>query len=201
LVAWVWGTEMKRNILIAVIVGVLSIGAMNDLFATGGLQINPELLAGLAFEVPDNPAHREYLGLTTKPQFKLADIKGDVLLIELFSMYCPICQAEAPVVNQLYDLIEARPDLKTRLKVLGLGTQNTPFEVEVFRKKYGIRFPLIPDENMSFRSVCTEDIRTPTFVMVKLNEKGKPRVLKTHVGQIKDAKAFLDIISKELPMK
>lgn len=192
---------MKKSIVAVSLVAVLIAASTSDLFAAGGLQVNSELLAGLAFQAPENPAHREYLGLAKKPEFKLSDIKAGAVLIELFSMYCPICQSEAPVVNELFDLKEQRPELKARLKVLGVGTQNTPFEVEVFRKKYGVRFPLIPDENMSFRSVCLEDIRTPTFILVALNEKGKPRVVATHVGQIKDAKAFLDTIAKQIPTK
>ena len=51
--------------------------------------------------------HQEYLGVSGSPGelFAVKDIDTDILLIELFSMYCPFCQEEAPSVNELYEMI------------------------------------------------------------------------------------------------
>jgi protein-disulfide isomerase len=52
---------------------------------------------------PDNSGHIEYLGLDSSPgtPFSLSEIDADILLIELFSMYCPYCQNAAPCQQAL----------------------------------------------------------------------------------------------------
>ena len=60
-----------------------------------------EPLPDITLTVPDNKEHIQYLGLKGEPgtPFKLSDIDADILMIELFSMYCPYCQNAAPAVN------------------------------------------------------------------------------------------------------
>lgn len=109
-----------------------------------------ELLPSLTLVVPDNEEYRKYLGLTGAPgdTFTIEDIEADVLLIELFSMYCPFCQEEAPNVNALYEAMRefSKPDFT--VKIIGLGANNSAFEVDHFRNTYDVRFPLFPDQDM-----------------------------------------------------
>ncbi len=37
--------------------------------------------------VPAGPEHRQYLGLDQKPVFTIPEIKAEVVIIEIFSMY------------------------------------------------------------------------------------------------------------------
>jgi protein-disulfide isomerase len=64
------------------------------------LQVNVAALAAIKLLVPENPAEKTYLGLTKSGEFSVRDIDADVVIIEVFSMYCPICQGEAPKVNE-----------------------------------------------------------------------------------------------------
>jgi hypothetical protein len=41
----------------------------------------------ISLPIPKAPAHRKYLGLSGKGQFKIPQIKADVVIIEIFSMY------------------------------------------------------------------------------------------------------------------
>ena len=115
--------------------------------------------------MPDNQAYIEYLGLKQKPgtPFRLSDIDADILMIELFSMYCPYCQKAAPEVNKLHELMEHEkgPDLK--LVLIGIGVKNTPLEVETFRQGYGIKFPLFTDPDLSIYKALA-GAGTPTFI-------------------------------------
>jgi peroxiredoxin len=77
--------------------------------------------------------------------FKINQIKSKVVIIEIFSMYCPYCQAEATNINNLNQLIENNPAYKDKIKIIGIGAGNTPFEVGTFKRKYTIAFPLVPD--------------------------------------------------------
>lgn len=128
---------------------------------------NPENspLPEFTLRVPDNDVYREYLGLNGEvgSEFTLADIDADVLLIELFSMYCPFCQEEAPLVNELHQAMEeySRPDLK--VKIIGLGANNSEFEVDHFRSTYNVQFPLFADPDMTMYNAL-EGKGTPGFI-------------------------------------
>ena len=93
---------------------------------------------------------KNYLGLTGSGTFKITQVKAQAVLIEIFSMYCPYCQKDAPGINELFQAIEENAEMKGRIKIIGIGAGNSAYEVGVYKKKYNVPFPLIPDE----RSPC-----------------------------------------------
>ena len=99
------------------------------------------LLPEITLSVPQDPENQKYIGLSGEGQFSIPQIKADVVLVEFFSMYCPYCQNEAPIVNKLYSNIEKNNNLKNRIKLIGIGVGNSAYEVSIFRKKYEINFP------------------------------------------------------------
>lgn len=145
--------------------------------------------------IPKSQEERSYLGLKGEGTFTIPQIKAKVVIIEIFSMYCPYCQNEAPRVNELYNAIEQNPDLKGKIKIIGIGAGNTPMEVDVFRKKFQIPFPLFPDVDYSIHKVCGE-VRTPYFIGVKINENGTHEVIYSKLGGLQDANQFLELILK-----
>lgn len=145
---------------------------------------------------PQNTSEMDYLGITGKGTFKLSKIKAEVLIVEIFSMYCPYCQKEAPLVNELYQSINNRPDLKNKIKIIGIGAGNTPFEVDVFKNQYNVPFPLFSDESFSVHKSVGE-VRTPYFFVIKINTDGSNKILYSKVGSIQHPNQFLDIIIKE----
>ncbi len=140
-------------------------------------------LPAIHLPIPKNPAEKEYLGLSGQGTFKIPQIKTKVVLIEIFSMYCPYCQRDAPIVNELYPLIENNADLKNRIKLIGIGAGNSPYEVEVFKKTYHVPFPLFPDKDFSIHKACGE-ARTPYLVVVKINEEGTTILLVEQNGYL-----------------
>ncbi|MEZ4524494.1 MAG: TlpA disulfide reductase family protein [Desulfobacterales bacterium] len=126
--------------------------------------------------------------------------KADVLIIQIFSMYCPHCQKEAPALNDFYEKIEADPLLRDRIKLIGIGAGNSEYEVDFFRKKYDVRFPLFPDADFAIHRKIGE-VRTPYFVGVTFAENGKPLIFHSHLGGIGTPEEFLDSIIKESGMK
>ncbi len=153
------------------------------------------VLPPMKLSVPKSPEEKSYLGIKGEDSFTIPQIKANVVIIEIFSMYCPYCQKEAPLVNELYDTIEKNPNLKGKIKIIGVGAGNTPFEVDVFRDKYQIHFPLFPDADFTIHKACGE-VRTPYFIGVKIHEDGTHKVIYSKLGTIQDANQFLELILK-----
>jgi peroxiredoxin len=145
--------------------------------------------------VPNDPAERLYLGLNGKGSFQIPEIKAKVVIIEIFSMYCPYCQREAPEVNKLYQAIEGDHDLRGKIKLIGIGAGNSQFEVGVFREKYKVPFPLFQDENFSVHKRFGET-RTPYFIAIQINEDGSHKVIYSKLGGTQGAEQFLKLITQ-----
>jgi peroxiredoxin len=150
--------------------------------------------------IPKDPAYRDYLGLEGEGQFKIPQIETEAVIIEIFSMYCPHCQREAPRVNELYKAIEQSPKYKGKFKILGIGAGNSSFEVEVFREKYKVPFPLFPDADLSIHERLGE-VRTPYFIGVKIKEDGSNEVFYSKLGGFGKAEEFLQLMIKLSGMK
>jgi peroxiredoxin len=160
-----------------------------------------ESFPDISLQVPEKTSEKEYLGLTGKGSFQISRIKTDIVILEIFSMYCPYCQKEAPLVNELYQAIMKREDLKNRIKIMGVGAGNTPFEVDVFKNQYNIQFPLLSDEAFTVHKKVGE-VRTPYFFVFKQNADGSNKIIYSRVGSIQDPHQFLEeIILKESGVK
>lgn len=130
--------------------------------------------------------------------FSLAQIKAKVLLVQIFSMYCPHCQREAPDMNMLHErLLDSK--YKDDIKILGVGTGNTAFEVELFKQEYQIPFPLVPDMDFAFYSAFGRT-GTPTYLLLKL-DGAKPgdnlEIIYKRIGTFGDPNDFfLTLVGK-----
>jgi len=147
--------------------------------------------------IPKNTEEKNYLGLSGSGSFSIPEIKARVVILEIFNMYCPHCQASAPQVNELYSAIENDPALRGKIKLIGIGAGNSEFEVNLFRKKYNILFPLFPDADFSIHKACGE-VHTPYFIAARINADGSHKVIYSRLGGFDDAKQFLALFIKEL---
>jgi thiol-disulfide isomerase/thioredoxin len=149
---------------------------------------------------PANSAELRYLGLSGSGTFTVDQISGQAAIIQIFSMYCPYCQKDAPNVNRLYNLIENNPALKGKIKIIGIGVGNSAFEVGTFKQKYKVGFPLIPDGDFTVHKIVGE-VRTPYFIVVKLNGSRPPQVIYSRLGAQESIEGFLAEIVKLADVK
>lgn len=154
-----------------------------------------DLFPDIEFAKPSKSEDKEYLGLKGWGDFGIADIRAEVVIIELFSMYCPHCQAEASLTIDIYDMIEKDKRLKGKFKIIGIGINNSDFEVDFFRKKYKIPFPLISD-GANRLSESFGKILTPHYVVVKIGVDKGAKIIYSETGRLDDPKEFLDKIYK-----
>lgn len=153
------------------------------------------LWPAISLPVPSDQAQRNYLGVKAGGSFTIGDMPAEVVVVQIFSMYCPICQREAPRVNQLYTLIGRRGSLKQKVKIIGIGAGNSAYEVSFFQRSYSIPFPLFADDDFEIHKKVGE-VRTPHFFVLKHEQDGKVRLVFAHSGGFKSPESFLQEIIK-----
>ena len=141
--------------------------------------VSPELTASLALASKTGPT-------------PINKLNADVLVVEIFSMYCPFCQREAPNINALQALID-KQGLSKRLKIIGIGAGNSDTEVEIFRKKYNVPFALFSDAAFAVHQRVGQ-VGTPFFYVLRKKPAGYEIVL-THLGVIHSPADFLAAIT------
>ena len=138
-------------------------------------------LPDFTLPVPADPQHREYLGLDPGGTFTIPGVRATAVIVQIFSMYCPHCQREAPVVNRLFEKLTADPRTRGKVKLIGIGVGNSEFEIEHFRKTYKIGFPLFADADFHIHKLIGE-VRTPYFIGVRTMPDGSQSVFYSHLG-------------------
>jgi len=135
---------------------------------------------------PDSERTQTYLGLDAMKPFKVSDIRAKIVVIEFMSARCPHCQANAPIMNDIYKTIQADPGLAD-VKVIAIAIADDKTSVETFKKQFKTPFPILLDENHEIaRSKSIE--ATPTTMVVSTEDA---KVLSTHAGEIPDADSFV----------
>ena len=154
---------------------------------------------GFSLPAPEEASQAKYLGLDTDP-FLLNQVEAKILIIEIFSMYCPICQREADDVNKLFDLIQKNPLLKDQVKLIGIGAGNSAYEVEFFKENYQIKFPLFSDTKFAIHKRIGE-VGTPHFIGLKIDRNKGFENFYSQSGEIADPKEFLETLIKASGLK
>lgn len=177
------------SIILAIfIAGLFSVNA----FAAA--ERTAEQLPEFELPVPGDENHRTYLGLDANAGsggiFTVADIDADIVLIELFSMYCPFCQEEAPLINELFELMNDLPESGPSVKIIGIGASNSEFEVNHFRTTYNVEFPMFPDQDMAIYKALS-GAGTPGFIGVRLSDGEAPLIILRQSGGFYSKDDFL----------
>jgi len=181
--------ERIQPIFMIFIALLLSLGIATDTLSVSGVDCDNQILIkpGASFpeiakKVPGDKNDREYLGLPEKGNFTVKDIKADLVLVEIMSIYCGACRRQAPFYNKLYALIESTPETKGRIKIVQYSIGDIAADIKDFRKNFEIPSPIIPDTDAAMHQAigCSD---TPFSIFVRQNSDGKPGVIvKTHLG-------------------
>jgi peroxiredoxin len=194
---------MKR--IIQILISILVILTTSQWFFDPVIAANKPLLRRgtlppVRLLIPKDSNEKNYLGISGEGHFKISQIKAAIVIIEIFSLYCPYCQTSAPEVNALYQMIQQVPDLKEKIKMIGIGAGNTVLEVDTFKEKYNVPFPLFSDPDFKIHEEL-EEVRTPYFFVVKIKKNRTLEVVYSEEGAFGEAEAFLQLILKASGLK
>ena len=92
------------------------------------------------WEKPTQPLTDFSLTDLSGKTWKLADLHGKVVLINVWATWCGPCQAELPQLQKLYEQVKGRNDLQ----ILTFDIDEEPGQVDRFLKKKGYTFPVLP---------------------------------------------------------
>jgi thiol-disulfide isomerase/thioredoxin len=168
-------------------------------FPSFGQSVTPSeggILPKISLPVPQDQEYQQYLGLKKGAgTFLIPQIKAKVVLIQIFSMYCPHCQKDAPVANDFFSKLSADSKLKDTIKIIGIGAGNSDFEIDFFRKQYGVKFPLFSDGDFLIHKILGE-VRTPYFIAIKIDRNGSHKVVYSKLGGIDNSDEFLKTVKR-----
>ncbi len=178
---------MKSKVMVwgCVLALVFFLGAVSLAAAEAEPKVGQSV--GIAkFKAPITEEGAKYLGLAKAQDFTLSDVKAPYLLVEQFNTSCPHCMAQAPVMNALFNKVEADAQLKGKVKFVGTGQGNEAAQLKMWQAFHKVPFPLVPDPDSSFGKALNF---TPYPVTVLLDKTGK--ILMVHIGTFENADEVL----------
>jgi thiol-disulfide isomerase/thioredoxin len=94
----------------------------------------------IAWEKPDKPLPDFNLADLGGRSWRLADLKGKVTFVDVWSTFCGPCRAELPFVEKLYQQMKEGRDVL----VLTLNADENPGLIEPFMRQNKYTFPVLP---------------------------------------------------------
>ncbi|GAB6039122.1 TlpA disulfide reductase family protein [Fundidesulfovibrio butyratiphilus] len=185
---------MKQAAILFLLAVLFTAGAAHAGQGTDGTPTRPLAIGQQAPELnlagPLAADQAKMLGVKAgQERYALSDIQAKALILVVYSMYCPYCQQEGPRLVALHELIASR-GLEGKVGLVGLAAGNSPYEVNLYREKYGVGFPLFPDKDFAAYKALGQ-VGTPFFYVFKRQGKGFV-VSGAILGSMESPQALLD---------
>lgn len=154
-------------------------------------------LPGVALYDELTPEQRAYLGLGASEPFSLGAVRGDLVVIEFFNASCYACAMMAPVMDDAWRRVDARTDIRGRVRFVGIGVGNTSGQVREFHSRYDTPFPMIADpEFATFDALGTVE-GTPYLMLLRRGSDGN-LAARAQVGHLPQAAVVVSAIEAAL---
>ena len=155
----------------APLLGALVLSGCSSLGGTGDLEYVPGTGNIVQIDADDREDPVQFSGTTLEGEaLDVADTRGRVTVVNVWGAWCNPCRAEAPVLAQAADSVDAA--------FVGIDIRDpSPDNGLAFQRKYGIGYPSIYDEGsetlQSFGSYSPRN--TPSTLV--LDEQGRVAAL------------------------
>jgi thiol-disulfide isomerase/thioredoxin len=100
-------------------------------------------LLGLSVGIAVGELAPDFTGTTVDGQtITLSDLKGKLVLVNVFASWCGPCRVETPHLVEVYNELD-----RDRVEFIGLNLQETPEAVEFFKDEFFIDYPLVLNQS------------------------------------------------------
>ena len=148
-------------------------------------------LPQFTLDAPVSEVDQKYLGLSERKPFSLSQISAKILVLEMFSMYCPHCRKQGPVLNKIYKFIQEDTAMKNGIKMVGIMAGGDQEKVDKWKTTLHVPFPIFPDPETTIWQKFGKP-GVPCTLIVNISGK----VLEVHYGASEDTEAFFRQIKK-----
>ena len=147
----------------------------------------------IAFSAKTDRETCAYLGIDKNHAFTFSEISGSFFVIEVFNIFCTRCPKNVPILNSLYAAAEKDPQLKGKIKVIGIAASNNRKELDIYARQYKVAFPAFADDIFSSH-IALGKPRVPYTLFVKRNDTGEDVIVSVHQGMFKPSAVLIDMI-------
>jgi thiol-disulfide isomerase/thioredoxin len=183
------GAVMKlrhKGIALGCILALVLVFCASPLLADEKEPVVGQVLGPVTFAAPITAEGAKYLGLAKQGPFTIKDVKSPYILIEQFNTGCPHCMHQAPILNQLYNLVQQDAALKAKVKFMSAGQGNDATAVKMWKAFNKVPFVVVADPNSSLGKALNF---SPYPVSMLVNKSGK--IVWVHVGAFDSANEAL----------
>lgn len=123
-----------------------------------GLQRARNPMAEVGKPVPDfDLVYYEGYQYNDTPQMKLSDLRGKVVVVNIWASWCKPCEQEAPDLEEAWQLYKDGGDVV----FVGVDYVDTPAGANEYLTKFGITFPNAPDLQSNISSILNRQMGVP----------------------------------------
>jgi cytochrome c biogenesis protein CcmG/thiol:disulfide interchange protein DsbE len=101
----------------------------------------------------------EYEG---QQEMKLSDLRGKVVLINIWASWCKPCEQEAPELQEAWELYQDGGDVI----FIGVDYVDTPGPANEYLKKFEISYPNAPDLKSNISSILNRTMGVPETYLI-----------------------------------
>jgi len=104
--------------------------------------------------VPESQQTLSYLGLRTMDPFTISQTGAKLVLIRVPECLMSQCQANAPVLNRLYNEVQKDAALAKDVKIIGIAIGNSKRKQDAFKRASRCRFQYFLMRSLSLATPC-----------------------------------------------
>jgi len=183
-------SRRNRECMLWLIASILIAVCTYPVPSTAGTRATLDLTK-VVLAAPASDKAKHDLGLKKIRTFPLSEINTQFIVLGYYGIKCPYCHEQAPISNQIYEMIRHDPELKKDVTMIGVIVGSNPADTAVYASKYRIRYPMMNDP---FFDIYRKLDKPSVPLTLLLTNRGE--ILESVTGVMRDPKEFVKKIKE-----